>query len=69
MIAGRLTARYGARPVILAAALTSAAGQLCLLLISVSAGYLRLVPALIGVGVGVVTNDGLVSAVVAVSDG
>jgi DHA2 family methylenomycin A resistance protein-like MFS transporter len=53
LLAGRLTARYGARPVMLGAALTAAAGQLCLLLISVDAGYLRLVPALIGVGVGV----------------
>lgn len=53
VLAGRLTARYGARPVMLGAALTAAAGQLCLLLISVDAGYLRLVPALIGVGTGV----------------
>ena len=51
--AGRLTARYGARPVMLGAALVAAAGQLCLLLISVNAGYLRLVPALTGVGLGV----------------
>jgi MFS transporter, DHA2 family, methylenomycin A resistance protein len=53
LLAGRLTARYGARPVMLGAALVAAAGQLCLLLISVNAGYLRLVPALIGVGLGV----------------
>jgi DHA2 family methylenomycin A resistance protein-like MFS transporter len=52
LLAGRLTARYGARPVMLGAAL-AAAGQLCLLLISVNAGYPRLVPALIGVGIGV----------------
>src|SRR5581483_4727910 len=49
-LAGRLTARHGARPVMLGAALIAAAGQLCLLLISVTAGYPRLVPALIGVG-------------------
>jgi MFS transporter, DHA2 family, methylenomycin A resistance protein len=53
LFAGRLTARYGARPVMLGAALVAAAGQLCLLLVSVSAGYPRLVPALIGVGLGV----------------
>ncbi len=53
LLAGRLTARYGAQPVMLGAALVAAAGQLCLLLISVKAGYLRLVPALIGVGIGV----------------
>ncbi|HEX3491133.1 MAG TPA: MFS transporter, partial [Streptosporangiaceae bacterium] len=53
LFAGRLTARYGARPVMLGAALVGAAGQLGLLLISVNAGYLRLVPALIGVGIGV----------------
>jgi MFS transporter, DHA2 family, methylenomycin A resistance protein len=53
LFAGRLTARYGPRPVMLGAALVGAAGQLCLLLISVNAGYLRLVPALIGVGIGV----------------
>lgn len=35
------------------AALTAAVGQLCLLLISVDAGYLRLLLALIGVGVGI----------------
>lgn len=53
LLAGRLTARYGPRPVMLGAALVGAAGQLCLLLISADAGYLRLVPALIGVGIGV----------------
>jgi DHA2 family methylenomycin A resistance protein-like MFS transporter len=53
LLAGRLTARYGARPVMLGAALVGAAGQLCLLLISVDAGYARLVPALVGVGLGV----------------
>ncbi len=52
-LAGRLTARHGARPVMFGAALAAAAGQLCLLLISVTAGYPRLVPALIGVGLGV----------------
>ena len=52
-LAGGLTVRYGARPVMLGAALAAAAGQLCLLLISVDAAYLRLVPALIGVGLGV----------------
>lgn len=50
--AGRLTARYGARPVMLGAALVAAAGQQCLLLVSAGAGYPRLVPALVGVGLG-----------------
>jgi DHA2 family methylenomycin A resistance protein-like MFS transporter len=53
LFAGRLTARHGARPVMLGAALVAAAGQLCLLLISVNTGYPRLVPALVGVGLGV----------------
>jgi MFS transporter, DHA2 family, methylenomycin A resistance protein len=38
LLAGRLTARYGARPVMLGAAVVAAGGQLCLLLISVNAG-------------------------------
>jgi MFS transporter, DHA2 family, methylenomycin A resistance protein len=52
-LAGRLTARYGPRPVMLAGAGIAAAGQLCLLLVTPAAGYPRLVPALLGVGLGV----------------
>ena len=52
-LAGRLTARYGPRPVMLAGAAIAAAGQLCLLLVAPATGYPRLVPALLGVGFGV----------------
>ena len=52
-LAGRLTARHGPRPVMLAGAAIAAAGQLCLLLITPETGYPRLVPALLGVGLGV----------------
>jgi MFS transporter, DHA2 family, methylenomycin A resistance protein len=52
-LAGRLTARYGPRPVMLTGAGIAAAGQLCLLLVTPATGYPRLVPALLGVGFGV----------------
>ena len=52
-VAGRLTARYGPRPVMLAGAGIAAAGQLCLLLVTPATSYPRLVPALLGVGFGV----------------
>lgn len=52
-LAGRLTARHGPRPVLLAGAVLAAAGQLCLLLVSTTSTYPRLIPALIGVGLGV----------------
>lgn len=52
-LAGRLTARHGPRPVLLAGAVLAASGQLCLLLITPTSSYLRLIPALIGVGLGV----------------
>jgi DHA2 family methylenomycin A resistance protein-like MFS transporter len=51
--AGRLTARYGPRPVMLAGAIVAGAGQLCLLLLTPAAAYPRLIPALVGVGLGV----------------
>jgi MFS transporter, DHA2 family, methylenomycin A resistance protein len=52
-LAGRLTAGYGPRPVMLAGAVIAAAGQLCLLLVTPATSYPRLVPALLGVGLGV----------------
>lgn len=52
-LAGRLTARHGPRLVLLAGAVLAAAGQLCLLLVSTTSTYPRLIPALIGVGLGV----------------
>jgi len=52
-LAGRLTARHGPRPVLLAGAVLAAAGQLCLLFVSPTSSYPRLIPALIGVGLGV----------------
>ena len=51
-LAGRLTARHGPRPVLLTGALLAAAGQLCLLFVTPTSTYLRLIPALIGVGLG-----------------
>jgi DHA2 family methylenomycin A resistance protein-like MFS transporter len=52
-LAGRLTARHGPRPVLVAGAVLAGTGQLCLLLVSTTSTYPRLVPALIGVGLGV----------------
>ena len=52
-LAGRLTARRGPRPVLLAGAVLAAAGQLCLLLVGTRSTYARLIPALVGVGLGV----------------
>ena len=52
-LAGRLTARYGPRPVLLGGAVLAAAGQICLLAVSTTSSYPRLIPALIGVGLGV----------------
>ena len=52
-LAGRLTARHGPRPVLLAGALLAAAGQLCLLFVNMTSSYPSLIPALIGVGLGV----------------
>jgi DHA2 family methylenomycin A resistance protein-like MFS transporter len=52
-LAGRLTARCGPCPVMLAGAAVAAAGQLCLLLVTPATSYPRLVPALLGVGFGV----------------
>ncbi|HEX4094121.1 MAG TPA: MFS transporter [Trebonia sp.] len=52
-LAGRLTARHGPRPVMLAGAAVAGAGQLCLLMVTPATGYPRLVPALLGVGFGI----------------
>lgn len=51
-VAGRLTARRGPRPALFAGATLSIAGQLCLLLVTPAGGYLRLLPALLGVSFG-----------------
>jgi DHA2 family methylenomycin A resistance protein-like MFS transporter len=51
-LAGRLTARHGPRPAMFAGATLSAAGQLCLLAVTPATGYLRLLPTLLGVGLG-----------------
>lgn len=51
-LAGRLTARHGPRPAMFAGAALSAAGQLCLLAVAPATGYLRLLPTLLGVGLG-----------------
>jgi DHA2 family methylenomycin A resistance protein-like MFS transporter len=52
-LAGRLTARYGPYPVMVAGAVVAAAGQCSLLLLSPATGYLRLLPALVCVGIGI----------------
>jgi MFS transporter, DHA2 family, methylenomycin A resistance protein len=51
-VAGRLNARYGPRPPMFAGAALAAAGQLCLLAVTPAGGYLTLLPALLGVGIG-----------------
>jgi MFS transporter, DHA2 family, methylenomycin A resistance protein len=51
-LAGRLTARCGPRPALFAGAALYIAGQLCLLLVTPASGYLRVLPALLGVSFG-----------------
>lgn len=50
---GRLTARVGPRPPMLAGAVVAAAGQLCTFLVPTTWSYLRLLPALAALGVGI----------------
>ncbi|MHB1431631.1 MAG: MFS transporter [Streptosporangiaceae bacterium] len=50
--AGRLAARYGPGRVMVTGAILAAAGQADLLAVTPAAGYLRLLPALLGVGIG-----------------
>lgn len=52
-LAGRLTARHGPRPAMFAGAALAAAGQVCLLAVTTATGYLMLLPALLGVGLGI----------------
>lgn len=49
---GRLAARYGPRPPMLAGLLLGAAGAASLLLVGPDSSYLRLVPVLLGLGLG-----------------
>ncbi|HEU5417320.1 MAG TPA: MFS transporter [Streptosporangiaceae bacterium] len=51
-LAGRLTARSGPRPALLAGAVLAAAGQLSMLAVTPASPYLQLLPALLGVGLG-----------------
>jgi len=51
-LAGRLTARHGPRPALFAGAALYIAGQLSLLLVTPASGYLRVLPALLGVSFG-----------------
>ncbi|MBO0890605.1 MAG: MFS transporter [Acidothermales bacterium] len=50
---GRLTARVGPRPPMVAGAVLAAAGQLCTFLVPTTWSYPRLLPALVGLGVGI----------------
>lgn len=50
---GRLTARVGPRPPMVAGAAVAATGQLCALLVPTTWSYLRLLPALAGLGLGI----------------
>ncbi|WP_425828093.1 MFS transporter [Streptomyces fractus] len=59
-LTGRLVARFGPRPPMLAGLLLGAAGALCLLAVGPDSGYLVLVPVLIGLGAGM----GLLTAAV-----
>jgi DHA2 family methylenomycin A resistance protein-like MFS transporter len=59
-VTGRLTARYGPRLPMSAGLLVGAAGSLALLGLDADSGYLRFLPALIGLGVGM----GLLTAAV-----
>jgi DHA2 family methylenomycin A resistance protein-like MFS transporter len=54
-LAGRLTARYGPRPVLAAGAALAAAGMLGLTAVTPDGGYWRAFPALAGIGLGIGT--------------
>jgi MFS transporter, DHA2 family, methylenomycin A resistance protein len=54
-LAGRLTARHGPRPVLVAGAALAAAGMLGLTAVTPDGGYWRAFPALAGIGLGVGT--------------
>lgn len=51
-VAGRLTARHGSRLPMIAGAVVSGLGELCLLLVSPHSGYAALVPMMLGIGIG-----------------
>ncbi|MHC5263993.1 MFS transporter [Streptomyces sp. UC4497] len=59
-LTGRLVARFGPRPPMLAGLLLGAAGALCLLAVGPNSGYPALVPVLVGLGAGM----GLLTAAV-----
>jgi MFS transporter, DHA2 family, methylenomycin A resistance protein len=59
-VTGRLVARWGPRPLMLAGLLVGAAGAATLLFVGIDSSYLRLLPALVGLGVGM----GLLTAAV-----
>lgn len=59
-VTGRLVARFGPRPPMIAGLLLGAAGVATLLLVGTDGSYLRLLPALVGLGVGM----GLLTAAV-----
>ncbi|NUU23897.1 MAG: MFS transporter, partial [Streptomycetaceae bacterium] len=61
-LSGALTARYGPRPVVAGGAAVALVGSLALLRVGPDTGYGRLLPALVGLGVG---NGLMVSAVTA----
>jgi DHA2 family methylenomycin A resistance protein-like MFS transporter len=59
-VTGRLVARFGPRPLMLAGLLVGAAGAATLLFVGADSSYVRLLPALVGLGVGM----GLLTAAV-----
>ena len=70
-LAGRLSARHGPRPVMFAGAAMAALGQLGLLAVTPTAGYARLLPALlaVGLGLGVFAAPAVAAAIRAVPAG
>jgi DHA2 family methylenomycin A resistance protein-like MFS transporter len=65
-VAGRLTGRFGPRPLMLAGLALGALGMLNLVLVRENSGYARLLPTLLGLGVGMgLLTTAVVTAAVA----
>jgi DHA2 family methylenomycin A resistance protein-like MFS transporter len=70
-VAGRLTGRFGPRPLMLAGLTLGALGMLNLLCVKENSGYARLLPTLLGLGVGMglLTTAVVTAAVAAIPPG